>query len=640
MDPDVAYATTDEMILQNVYEPLVWYNGNSSTQVIPWLASNYTTSADALSVKFTLRNGITFADGEQLNSTAVYFSLNRLLVLDASTPYAHGTQAGWIIQQLLDTRLFWELTGPHKYNEAWKDQVLAQNLVETTGPMTLTLHFKTPMSGWPYLFANNWAVMMAPGWVMTNDLQLWNGQGYKLPYPTLSGNEISMVNQYFSDLVATCDAGPTPNGCGATSLNTSTNGSQASSGPYTLASVDWTANKIVLQANPNYWGGPYQYMGGAKIFAHIPTIYINYVPQLSTREIDLQIAGKSGQAMAIDVGGDHVFDVADKTSWIANHQLVPIISGTALYGPYPIFATKFLTFEVNVTSDLTGQLLKFQPFADTRFRLAFADAVNITEIESSVDNNMGVVANNFMPPGFPPTGSYDPSVTPRYHYDLDETQNLLLDAMMHPLSNFNFYNGTQAPPGVFDNHFGCSALVNAKCQNPTPQTLALTYIAGDTVSEAIATTIATNVNNVSLTYNMGLSVVVRPLPHGQAITEQVSGHLYMFVVTVTADYPWSNDLLSTLFVPNAGMDPQDGWSISEMGNLYSIALHGTATNNATEVVEATKAMNSYANNIVMYLWVDYPTAFTVMTSNVRGYYFNPSLWSGYQSGLVYFATLY
>ncbi len=64
-----------------------------STCIIPWLAQSYTVSTNQRQYTFTLRTGITFADGEQFNSSAVYFSLNRLLVMDGSTPEAHGTQA-------------------------------------------------------------------------------------------------------------------------------------------------------------------------------------------------------------------------------------------------------------------------------------------------------------------------------------------------------------------------------------------------------------------------------------------------------------------------------------------------------------------------------------------------------------------
>ncbi len=66
LDPSVSYYSYDYVIGQNVYETLLYFNGTSSSVTIPWLAQNYTTSADGKTVNFTLRSGITFGDGEQL----------------------------------------------------------------------------------------------------------------------------------------------------------------------------------------------------------------------------------------------------------------------------------------------------------------------------------------------------------------------------------------------------------------------------------------------------------------------------------------------------------------------------------------------------------------------------------------------
>ena len=93
--------------MQNVYQSLLYINQTSSGGAVnvPWLAQNYTVSSDGMTANFTLKSGITFADGEQMNSTAVYFDVNRYLIEDGSSPYGHGTQASYIIQQLFNTSL-------------------------------------------------------------------------------------------------------------------------------------------------------------------------------------------------------------------------------------------------------------------------------------------------------------------------------------------------------------------------------------------------------------------------------------------------------------------------------------------------------------------------------------------------------
>jgi len=88
--PERVILSYDYNIMQNVYEPLIWFNGTCGTCVLPWLAASYTPSSDLKTYTFTLRSGIKFADGEALNSTSVYFALNRILLEDGSTTVDTG----------------------------------------------------------------------------------------------------------------------------------------------------------------------------------------------------------------------------------------------------------------------------------------------------------------------------------------------------------------------------------------------------------------------------------------------------------------------------------------------------------------------------------------------------------------------
>ncbi len=633
IDPQVSYFSVDFGIMQNAYEPLLWYNGTCSTCVIPWLAQSFTSSSDLKSYQFTLRSGIKFADGENLDSTAVYFALNRLLIMDGSTPVGHGTQASWIVQQLLDTSYSTTLGGHVTYNSAYVDSVLAEKFVQVTSPTTFTINVMNPNSAFPYLLANEWANIVAPNYVMQQDLALWNqtSTGYTLTYPSLSSapDEMTMIKDYFYDEVATCNSGITPAGCGTTYLDHSYQGSMAGTGPYWIQSVGKTTNDIVYQANPNYWGGPY----ATKIMPQYQTATINYVPDQATREIDLRNAARSGQAMTVDITGDHLYDVADRNMWINNHQIQSTIQGVTLYGPYSSYATLFDPFDTNVTNIFTGKPYAFQPFADRRLRLAFADAVNMSSINSAVNNNLGQVALNVIPPGLPPQGAYNPMNTPLYSYNLDAVQSLLLDAMMNPITSFNFENGTAAPAGTFNNAFGCSMLPSSgKCANPTTQTITLVAPTGDTVDLAIMNTIAGNVNNVSATYNMGLTVTVEPIPIGTMITEAFSGNLYMYALGWFDDYPWTIDFLGPMYAPAQTYTAPDGWNIPALGTLYQDSVKASGSGDVARLIKDTDEMNTIANQAVMYLWTFYPVGgwngaddgIIAFTSNVAGFTWNPS----------------
>ena len=631
IDPQVSYFEYDFSIMQNVYEPLLWYNGTCSTCIIPWLAQSYTASSDLKTYSFTLRPGIKFADGENLDSTSVYFTLNRLLILDGSAPTGHGTQASWILQQLLNTSLSTTLGGHVTYNSAYVDTVLGENFVTITSPTTFTINVMNPNSAFPYLLGNEWANIVAPNYVMQHDLALWNqtSAGYTLPYPSLSSapDEMTMIKDYFRDYAATCNAGLTPSGCGTTYLDHSYQGSMAGTGPYWIQSVGQTTNDIVFQANPNYWGGPY----ATKITPQYQTAIINYVPDAATRDIDLRNAARSGQAMTVDITNDHLYDVADRNMWINNNTIQSTVQGVTLYGPYSSYTTLFDPFVTNVTNVLTGKPYSFQPFADRRFRLAFADAINMTTIDSAVNNNLGEVAVNAIPPAMPPEGAYNPMNAPLYSYNLDAVQSLLLDAMMHPITSFNFENGKPAPPGTFNNAFGCSTLSSSgTCTNPIQQTITLVAPAGDTVNLAIMNTIASNVNNVSTTYNMGLTVTVEPIPIGTMITEAFSGDLYFYALGWLDDYPWSIDFLGPMYAPSQALSGPEGWNIPAMGQLYQDAVSASARGDLATIVKDTNAMNALANQAVMYLWTFYPLsgfygdAVIAFTSNIAGFFWNPS----------------
>lgn len=621
----------------------MYFNGTNSGLTIPWLAQTVTESANGMTVNFTLRSGITFGDGEQLNSTAAYFTFNRFLIFDAA--YYNGHQGGaWILQQLLNTSLSWILSGPHSYTNAWAQQVLNENFIQITGPMTFTMHIMHPNAAIFQILADDpLAAMIAPDYVMQKDIALWSqsSNGYTLPYPSPSGNATTMINQYLHDEIATCYTGATPNGCGRTYLDDSYGGSLAGTGPYTITSVNQQTNNIVLTANSNYWGGAEP----QKIAPQIKTIDINYVPDPKTAELDLENAARSGQAMAIDLPGDHLYDIANRTAWLNNDVLSSTIPGISLFGPVSGLSTLFEIFDQNVTNPQTGEPYVFQPFADVRFRLAFSDAVNMSEINADVNNKLGQVATNVIAPGLAPEGSFNSSITPRYSYNPDAAAQLLLSAMQSPLTNFNFYNGTAAPAGYFNNSFGCNPLpASGSCSKPISTPAINLYVAAaDDIDIQVFTQIAEVINNISSTYNMGLQVSVVPVPIGAMVSTALGAQnpYYVYSLGWFADYNWVVDFTGAMYAPYQSYPGPDHWNLTEMENLYQQQVTDTATNNVTGVIQAAQLMNEIANQGVMYLWTIYPLNILVVTSNVHGFVYNTA--SSTDAGgdaLEYFYTLY
>lgn len=615
LDPSIAYYQQDYTVLSSVYEPLLFYNGSSATQIVPWLAQSYTLSKDGTTANFTLRQGVTFQDGEQLNSSAVYFSLNRLLLFDASSPTSHASQASWILQQLVNPCLSTFFGGDANYTSAYVNAWLADNFVQITGPYTFTLHMIHPNAALPYMLAGQWALMMAPDWVMNHDVALWQQQGYNLPNYPLSGSGTTEINNYFMDLAATCNAGPTPNGCGETSLiadsSSLASGSNyaplAGTGPYEITSYNYATQALTLTANPNYWGGGYQSVGPAyKQSPHIKTIQYVYQTDIATRETSLRAAANAGQAAVIDLDASHLFDLANKTVWDGGAgTLVPNNQWTGsifFYQPYSTLSVYFYTYGMNVTNPQTGTYYSFQPFADQRIRLAFADSVNITQINADYNNGIGTVANGMYPPGLPPAG-ISAGAKPIYSYNPDQAAQLLLQAMEHPITSFTFVNGTAAPPGTFTTSFGCTSLGSGgTCSNPVKQQVTLTVPPGDTVDLAAFNQIASTINNISSTYNMGLTVIVQIVPLGTLYTELFSGQLYMSFAGWIVDYPWVVDFTAPSFPYPGTWTSGTNLNYTYLNNLENQLETATTADNITGVVTVAKLMNEFSLQQVLYLY--------------------------------------
>ena len=81
IDPAKCYDSACSAILNNTTESLVWFPPGSDT-VEPALAEEYEVSEDGLTYTFTLREGVTFHDGSELDADDVVFSLQRSVDLN------------------------------------------------------------------------------------------------------------------------------------------------------------------------------------------------------------------------------------------------------------------------------------------------------------------------------------------------------------------------------------------------------------------------------------------------------------------------------------------------------------------------------------------------------------------------------
>jgi len=77
VDPARMFEPTGLMIDHLLYDTLLTYKGSDVTTPVPDLATSYTASPDAKTYTFTLRPGVTFANGDPVTAADVVFSLTR-----------------------------------------------------------------------------------------------------------------------------------------------------------------------------------------------------------------------------------------------------------------------------------------------------------------------------------------------------------------------------------------------------------------------------------------------------------------------------------------------------------------------------------------------------------------------------------
>src|SRR5258707_4642489 len=77
LDPARMFEPTGLMIDHVLYDTLLTYKGSDFTTPGPDLATSYTASSDAKTYTFTLRKGVTFANGDPVTAADVVFSLTR-----------------------------------------------------------------------------------------------------------------------------------------------------------------------------------------------------------------------------------------------------------------------------------------------------------------------------------------------------------------------------------------------------------------------------------------------------------------------------------------------------------------------------------------------------------------------------------
>jgi len=270
MDPALAYDTSSGQILQNVYDTLVFFDGDKTDAYVPAIATEVPTvanggvSADGLTYTFKIRQGVTFHNGDVLKASDVAYSFARGLL-----------QGGGISPQFLLTEPFFgvgtydvaELVDPATVDdpEALKaadpakltsvcETVLSKFVVDdAAGTVTMTL--ANPWGPFLATIAQTWGSILDQAWVVANGG--WDG--------TCATWQNFYAMQSADDPISKIANG---------------------TGPYELDVYD-PGISYSLKKFATYWGTP----------AILDRVVVKVVPEWGTRFADLQ----TGNADIVDV---------------------------------------------------------------------------------------------------------------------------------------------------------------------------------------------------------------------------------------------------------------------------------------------------------------------------------------------------
>lgn len=163
LDPALAQGTHESWILNNLFEGLMKYD--STGQIVPGMAKEYTLSEDDLTYTFTLRDDIKWSNGDPITAHDFEFAWKRALDPELAADYAF--------------QLYY-IKGAEAYNsgEGTADDVAVKALDDKTLEVTLespTAYFLDLCSFYTYYPVNKAVVESNPDWAKDPSTYVSNG---------------------------------------------------------------------------------------------------------------------------------------------------------------------------------------------------------------------------------------------------------------------------------------------------------------------------------------------------------------------------------------------------------------------------------------------------------------------------------
>ncbi len=594
LDPAWDYETGGGEIIQQVYQPLIFYNKEAVDKYVGALASDWKTSSDGKTWTFTIRKGVKFSNGDPMNPSDVAYSYVRGFI------QGYSNSAQWIMLQpffgptvtatWLDSNVKpGDKNGDDVVNTMYNGDFVAacqaaQKMIvadDTAGTVTMTL--KQPWAPFLASISNAWGSVVDKKWAV--GLGDWDGN---CANAKKFNNPEAQQSALFEKMMGT--------------------------GPYMLAKWDH-GNSITLAANPNYWQTEPMWTGGPSGAPKVKNVIVRFISEwgtrfatMSTGDADFIYVPQSFEAQIDPLVKEQCDALSSNCKTVNANGFLRVVKDLPSLSQGDVFMNQ----QVNTTGGntyigsgkLDGNGIPPNFFSDIHIRKAFVACFDFDTFIKQALSGEAVQPNGPVNPG---ELGYDSNAA-KQQYSLDTCKSEFDAASKDPgyenLTKNGFY-------------------------------LVGSYNSGNAIRQSELQILANGLKAANAKFN--LSVLAQPF--AVLLTDQAASRIPLFAVGWLEDYHDPNDWVGPYLASGGtygGTQHFDATLQKQIDTLVGQALAETNTEKrATLYAQLNKLSVDNALDIFTYspTWRHYEQIW------MHGWYYNPIL-SGASNGISGFFYAY
>lgn len=361
LDPAWAYDTASAEAIFNIYETLVFYEGEYVDRFVPMLATSWEISEDGLVYTFTIRKGVKFHEGGDLTPEDVVYSLQRALIQDRA-----GGPIWMLVEPIFGVSSIEELAEELGSDEAVYEAL--QKAIRAEGDQVI-ITLNHAYGPFIQILAGSWGSIVDKEWVIEQGG--WDGTANWRPWHDPAAEESELFNK--------------------------ANGT----GPFKLEA--WVPGEYIsFVRNENYWREP----------AKLARAVVKVVPEWGTRLAMFE----AGDADIIAVPRQYVAQMDELVAQGKARMMGPFPASVCQSGFF-----NFLVTEGSPFMPLLGGEPKPDLLADVHLRQAINYALDIDTYIQEAWLGEAWQLPGVIPKG---RLGYDPNL-PKYGYDLEKAEEEL-----------------------------------------------------------------------------------------------------------------------------------------------------------------------------------------------------------------------